>query len=354
MKFLHRLSGLPRLVVCLGGLAVSAASSQGQLSLPQWTAEEWERLQSEAPDLGGSLFPQTDYSPEQFVPEPDAVPEEVPKTPEAVSLEVTTDLPEDLVELYFPEKLEARVLDPQSLLTQARLDGVLNFMDYHFREARSAIHIMLLKPSQRIPGNLDLQAIHKEWFGDSLSVLVIYNFGNPGMSRLIFGSEAETRVSEARRLHACFSAINEAVAVANAEDQLERFLTELSRRLYRIENIFHGTAPEHETDASPGVAAVPEITGGPLISGKHFWFTIFSITGVLMVTGSSIVALQKRAANKAFYFPERRRFSRLGCPCGGGNRLVVPFGKAKEPSPLGNRERLIGGTGSSGLHRQES
>lgn len=347
MKFL-RLPGLPRLVVCLG-FAVSAVSSQGQLSLPQWTAEEWERLQSEAPELGGSLFPQTDYFPQQFVAEPDAVPEEVPKTSEALSQGATTDLPEELVEVYFPEKLEARVLDPQSLLTQARLDGLLNFFDYHFREARSAIHIMLLKPSQRIPANLDLTAIHKEWFGDSLSVLVIYNFGNPGMSRLIFGSEAEARVSEARRLHASFSAINEAVAVANAEDQLERFLTELSRRLYRIENIYHGTSPEHETDAIPRVAAVPEIAGGPVISGKHLWFSILSITGVLMVTGSSIVALQKRAANKAFFFPERRRFSRLGCPCGGGNRLVVPFGKAKEPSPLGSQDQLVGGPGATGL-----
>ncbi|MGY8690100.1 MAG: hypothetical protein ACKVHP_20485, partial [Verrucomicrobiales bacterium] len=295
----------------------------------QWTDEEWKLLEFQTPDLGGTLFPRHDDSSEEAVIEHTEVPEEVSYTPEVVSLGEVEDLSPDLVEQYFPETLEARVLDPQSLLTQSRMDGVLNFLEYHFREARSAIHIIVLRPNQRLPSHLDLRKIHEKWFGDTLTVLAVYNIGNPEMSRLIFGHEAERRVLEARRANACMEAINEAMVVSNAEDQLERFLTELSRRLYWIEDIYHGGNSSGEgAAAEPGIALAAPTE--PVISRKRLWFTILSMATVVIMAGGSVVALQRRASGKTFYFPDRRHFPRLGGSCGGGNRLVVSFGKAKE------------------------
>ena len=320
--------------VSITGVALIASLPGAVLpQLPQWTDEEWEALEIEAPHLGGTLFPRDVDAPEETVIEHTEVPEEVPYTPEVVSLGVVEDLPADLVESYFPEKLEARVLDPQSLLTQSRMDGVLNFLEYHFREARSAVHILVLRPNQRLPSHLDLRQIHEKWFGDTLSVLAVYNIGNPEMSRLIFGKEAEKRVSDARRANACMESINEAMVVSNAEDQLERFLTELSRRLYRIEEIYHGGEALAVDSVDAGITSAAPME--PVISQKRLWFTILSIATLVMMAGGSIVALQRRAASKTFYFPDRRHFPRLGGPYGGGNRLIVSFGKAKEERKIG-------------------
>ena len=307
------------------GIAVSAPPP-----LPQWDDEAWREMELHGPDLGGTLFPRNEASPIPDVIEHTEIPQEVAQIPEVISLGAVEDLPADLVESYFPDTLEARVLDPQSLLTQARLDGILHFLGYHFREARSTMHIMVLKPMQRLPRHLDLQEIHRQWFGDSLSVLVVYNFGNPGMSRLIFGKETERRVPEARRVNACVESINEAMVASNAEDQLERFLTELSRKLYWIEDVYHG---EQILDASSNGAPSEYLSEAPaveVVSKGKLWFSILAISAVLALAGGFIVSLQRRAANKTFYFPERRHFPRLGAPHGGGNRLVVAFGGARE------------------------
>ncbi len=326
-----RLSGLSALgLFALLGIAVSAPPP-----LPQWDDAAQRELELHGPDLGGTLFPQNGASPVPSVIEHTEIPQEVAQIPEVISLGVMEDLPADLVESYFPETLEARVLDPQSLLNQGRLDGILHFLGYHFREARSAIHIMVLKPMQRLPNHFDLQEIHQQWFGDSLSVLLVYNFGNPGMSRLIFGQETERRVPEARRVNACVESINEAMVASNAEDQLERFLTELSRKLYWIEDVYHG---EQVSEASSNGALSEDLAKAPAVeavSKRKLWFSILSISAMLALAGGFVVALQRRAANKTFYFPERRHFPRLGAPYGGGNRLVVAFGEAKEKPKVG-------------------
>ena len=228
--------------------------------LPQWDEEGQRELELYGPELGGTLFPQYDASAMPELIEHTEIPQEVSPTPEVIRLGAVEDLPADLVESYFPETLEARVLDPQSQLTQSRLDGILHFLGYHFKEARSAIHIMVLKPMQRLPSHLDLQEIHEQWFGDSLSVLVVYNFGNPGMSRLIFGKETERRVPEARRVNACVESINGAMIASNAEDQLERFLTELSRKLYWIEDVYHG---EQVSEAAADGASAEDLATPP-------------------------------------------------------------------------------------------
>jgi len=303
--------------------------------LPQRDQEEQREIEQFGLDLGGTLFPRNDASPVPDIIEHTEIPQEVAPIPEVITLGAVEDLPADLVESYFPENLEARVLDPQSQLTQGRLDGILHFLGYHFREARSAIHIMVLKPMQRLPSHLDLQEIHEQWFGDSLSILVVYNFGNPGMSRLIFGKGTERRVPEARRVNACVESINEAMIASNAEDQLERFLTELSRKLYWIEEVYHGEqASEASTNAalSEDLAQVPPVEA---VSKKRLWFSILSVSTLLALASGFIVSLQRRAANKTFYFPERRHFPRLGAPHGGGNRLVVAFGDAKEKPKAG-------------------
>ncbi len=311
----------------------------GQLTLPQWSEEEWELWETESPLLGGTLFPGSDPASEEVLPEPLEVPElevpeEVPRTTEIVSLGVVEDLPAKLVPDYFPERLEQRLLDPQSLLTQSRLDEIHHFLDYHFSEARSAIHIMVLKPLQRLPSEIDLQQFHRRWFAEEeLAVLVIYNFGNPEMSRLIFGAEAKKRVSEARRIEACVEAINQAIVVGNAEDQLERFLTDLSRSLYWIEDDFHGARPgvvsrpiqERFREALLAPSKPPEVEQG------SFWFTVLLAASMVVLIGAGIAFLQRRAANRTYYFPERPRASRLGCPRGGGNRLVVSFGGGANP-----------------------
>lgn len=326
-------------------LLVSFALPAGaQLDLPEWTAEEWERWQEETPPLGAFLFPGWDDVEER----PELDPEELTEVPEEVPLNeenqppregIVEDLPTDLVESYFPESLEERLLDPQSLLTGSRIEGIHHFLDFHFREARSTIHILVLKPWQRVPRSINLRDIHQRWFGiDALAVLVVYNFGNPEMSRLVYGEEAELRVAEASRVRAATDAIDEAIVVGNAEEQLERFLTDLSRSLYLIEEEFHGepinaapqTAQEGFRQSLLAVTPPPRLP----IDRSRLWLSVVAVIGILLVTGTGIGLVHLRAARKTYFFPERPMQHRLGCPHGGGNRLAVSFGSPKVPEEM--------------------
>ena len=329
---LHSSLALFKLVLAL---SVMLGMANGRMPpLPQWTAEELEWMQQDGPDLGGALFSGEGEQEDMGTIEHTEIPQDDVQVPEVIHLGKVEDLPADLVERYFPETLEERVLDPQSQITHSRREGILHFLDYHFREARSAVHILVLKPMQRLPSHLDLNHIHEKWFGDSLSVLVVYNFGNPEMSRLVFGQHGDEHVPEARRVNACVESINEAMVASNAEDQLERFLTELSRKLYWVEQDYYG-ALKAEAKVSKPEAVTPVAALETPVSRRKLWFSILTATAVLIMGAASILALQRRAANKTFYFPEHRIRERLGAPYGGGNRVVVSFGQAQDESKAG-------------------
>ncbi len=303
--------------------------------MPDWDETDWNLRDFVDPELGGTLFPGSVYSPEPL-PEGahDSVPNERSVEPELITLEAVQDLPAELLSQYIPDQLRARLVDPQELITQARRDGVLHFLDYHFNEARSTIHLFILKPNQRFPSHVDLNELHRQWFGaDSLNVMVIYNFGNPGMSRLIFGTEADQRVSEEQRSAACMDSISEAIVAANAEDQLERFLTKLSGKLYWIEQMFHGQQAEAERPDAGTVAneASPSATMSIPNSKPKLFLTALTVTALLGSVAAGIIALQRRASKKTYYFPNRRIHPRLGGPYGGGNRLVVSFDDREAP-----------------------
>ncbi len=310
-------------------VALGTVTIQAQIPLPQWSEEEAKMHEFVEPELGTNLFPSTTYSPEAVPEEAAIIPEEVVKEDEVDHPPVVEDLPADLLEAYFPERLTERVLDPQELLTQARLEGILNFLDYHFRETRSAVHLLILKPNQRIPAEIDLKEIHREWFGNTLSVLVIYNFGNPDMCRVIYGDEVETRVSQGRRSSATLRSIDQAIVVANAEDQLERFLTEISRRLYWIEDEFHGAIPRRQP-SNPAPHLATPAPQPPSHKGLALLTAVAGIAGLSGI-GAGIIFMQRRASRKTYYFPDRRIFPRLGGAFGGGNRVVISFREDETP-----------------------
>ena len=324
MRYFPSPSPISLFLALVAGSWAGVSLATGQVTLPQWSEEDWDRLEREGPDLGSFLFPGGERSPEAENIEGQGGAEDAPPPPGALS--PVEDLPADLVESYFPERLEVGVLDPQSLLTQARLDGILNFLESHHRQARSAMHILVLRPTQRIPSHLDLETIHETWFGDALSVLVIYNFGNPEMSRLIFGGEASKRVPESRRANASVESINEAMVVADAEDQLERFLSELSRQLYWIEDIFHGVPAVAARASEPGPGTG---TQRRAIALAWLWWSLPSIAAMLTVAGC-VVAWRRRVAKRTCYFPDQPLSRRLGGAYGAGNRLVVTFGEPDE------------------------
>lgn len=310
------------------GVWTSAYAEADDLPLPQWSENHLKAF-GPSPVLGGGLFPGTDYLPEIAPTFDESAPDETSQLPLVLRLEGVKDLPADLIDAYFPDGLTQRVLDPQRLLTQSRRDGILNFLEYHHREAESEIYILVLGPQQRVPGEIDLGRIHEAWFGDRLSALVLYNFGNPEMSRLILGPLAEKRVPEHRRVHTCLKAINEAVVSSNAEEQLERFLMELSRQLYWIETAFRAGArlEEERLEYAMEVPVTATKDRDRMDSPVQRRLLLSFAVGVGLVAGSgvAVMLLQRRAGARSYYFPTPRTQPRLGAPHGGGNRLVLSF-----------------------------
>lgn len=316
---------------CLGG-AMLAVNGQLLPPLPQWDEEQLENWELFPPELGKHLF--RDDSETLEIPNAAemALPEDM-VLPKPLGVDGIKDLSDDLVGKYFPEGGQEVVIDPQELLTRSRMDGILNFLEYHHREARSRLRILVLGPNQRFPNALDLQAMHEEWFPEGLGVIVIYNFGNPEMSRLVFDEITKQRVDDARCSRACMESINDAIQVADHEEQLERFLMELSRQLYWIEAIYYGAETPvpvmQQAEKNQDLEAAAEARVRKAVKERVLITLACSLLGVIGV-GALIVFLQRRASQRTYYFPERKWHTRLGAPYGGGNRVVVSFDETVE------------------------
>lgn len=315
MEFPPPLLRIAGAIVLLG----TSLSARESTPLPQRSEEELALSPRERWNEARALWPEGEYKPHTSH---EADEEELPRLPVDLALANMQDLPADFQASYFTETPSGSIIDPQHLITNARRDGLRTFLEFHDNEARSHICLLVLDATQRLPADRDLNDLHKRWFGQELTALVVYNFGYPELSRVIFGEYADKKVPEATRRDACLESITESLDATNAEEQLERFITELSRRLYWVEGAFHGAEKKAAKATKPTSEILPE---RGISAGRAALRAGLLGLSCLVGLGATLLHLQRRAALKSFHFPDRTIHPRLGAPLGGGSRITVHF-----------------------------
>ena len=172
------------------------------------------------------------------------------------------NLPEIEGQLYddfFGERPTEYLIDPQLLLAEQKANDLLRFLEFHSEDSRFEIYTFVLGNQQEIPAQVNLTAIHKEWFGDRPSVLMIYQWERPETVQLIYSNDVIEKLPKealAKVQHHCVSIASRS---DRAADQLEKLTIELSIQLFWVEQMLNRPAPP-TPDPAPAPDPV-ELTG---------------------------------------------------------------------------------------------
>lgn len=264
------------------------------------------------------------------------VPEEIV---EEEAYEPLPPLEGELADLYFAHAPVEFLIDPQRLLTEQKSNDIMRFLEFHADESKIRIYVMAIGENQKVPSDVDIQALHQKWFADSPAVLMLYYREQPQQTQLVFNESIRSSLPKSvfdRILQNC---LREGSVADLAPDQVEKMAIELSIQLYWLGRLMEqenkddsalvAASSVHEMMASPDAPELlREYAPGIFIdeSGKMLSviLTFVFVLGGLCVVGCVAWIVmwwrgRENVSGEPLLFPEFRIARRLGGEfCGGG------------------------------------
>lgn len=264
------------------------------------------------------------------------VPEEIV---EEEAYEPLPPLEGELADLYFAHAPVEFLIDPQRLLTEQKSNDIMRFLEFHADESKIRIYVMAIGENQKVPADVDIEALHQKWFSDSPAVLMLYYREQPQQTQLVFNDSIRDSLPKSvfdRILQNC---LREGAVADLAPDQVEKMAIELSIQLYWLSRLMETENKEdsplvtassvHEMMASPDAPELlREYAPGIFIdeSGKMLSviLTVVFVLGGLCVVGCAAWIVmwwrgRENVSGEPLLFPEFRITRRLGGEfCGGG------------------------------------
>ncbi len=264
------------------------------------------------------------------------VPEEIV---EEEAYEPLPPLEGELADLYFAHAPVEFLIDPQRLLTEQKSNDIMRFLEFHADESKIRIYVMAIGENQKVPSDVDIEALHQKWFSDSPAVLMLYYREQPQQTQLVFNESIRSSLPKSvfdRILQNC---LREGSVADLAPDQVEKMAIELSIQLYWLGRLMEQENKEdsalaaassvHEMMASPDAPELlREYAPGIFIdeSGKMLSviLTFVFVLGGLCVVGCVAWIVmwwrgRENVSGEPLLFPEFRIARRLGGEfCGGG------------------------------------
>ena len=251
----------------------------------------------------------------------------------------------ELKDLYFSYAPVDFLIDPQRLLTEQKSNDIKRFLEFHSDESKFRIYVMALGEDQKIPADIDVQALHKKWFSDSPTVLMLYYREKPQLTQLVFNESVRDSLPKSvfdRILQNC---LREGGMTELAPDQVEKMAIELSIQLYWLSRLMESENKDersiaaassvHELMASSDAPELlREYAPGIFIDDSSkvisLIFTAVVILGCLAVLGliGWIILWWKGRENvsgEPLLFPEFTISPRLGGEFSGGGFVGMSF-----------------------------
>lgn len=283
---LHSIHGLikPRLALwfVIGVSAVVAARTEKAdrgLTLPQWIDGSDTGLVDSGlwPDNFNAaliVHPAT-LSPGQSESEPEQTEESwlrfLPRglfsnrKPQPAAEPALTDISAEALRAGENAPGDTRLLDPQGILGEAQTEDLIRLLAYHAENAGVEARFLLLDAGQQLPAGADLSRMASGALADSSACLVVYPLGAPQRARL-FLTRNVTQAAPAGYLETLAAACRrEAEETPDSVEQLQRFATQLSIRLFWLERAYPAVKPEINLPALPADKP-PEPLAAPALS----------------------------------------------------------------------------------------
>ncbi|NRB75676.1 MAG: hypothetical protein HRU46_15035 [Verrucomicrobiales bacterium] len=151
---------------------------------------------------------------------------------QAPPVEALPPIEGELRNVYFGYPPVDYLIDPQRLLTEQKSNDIKRFLEFHSDESDFKIYVMVIGETQAIPDDIDLQKIHKEWFSDQNTVLMVYHREHPDLTEFVYNENVRSALPKSVFDRIRQNCLREGAATDLAPDQVEKMAIELSIQLY--------------------------------------------------------------------------------------------------------------------------
>jgi hypothetical protein len=251
----------------------------------------------------------------------------------------------ELSDLYFAYAPVDFLIDPQRLLTEQKSNDIKRFLEFHSDESEFRIFVMAVGETQKIPADIDIEALHKKWFSDSPTVLMLYYREQPQLTQLVFNESVRTSLPKSVFDRILQNTLREGGVTELAPDQVEKMAIELSIQLYWLSKLMeHENKDDQARAANSSIHEMIASSDAPELLREYapgifiedtskvisLVFTLVVVIGGLALIGLigwGILAWRGRenVSGQPLLFPEFRISPRLGGEFSGGGFVGMSF-----------------------------
>ncbi len=321
-----------------------SALAYGVPALPAWNGNERKELEAIGWVPGGLLLASDPDSDETETPAAEPLQFE-PPLPEEIAGDFTQspEIEGRFLSAYFAERPKTFLIDPQNLLSPADYQDRLGFLDYHASDSSIDLFVYVIGGDQEIPSEVREEEMIERFFSEGRPAAVVYYYlGAPQRSVVYLSPSLTDSVSAAEQRRALESSVMQAFERTKAAEQFEKFLVQMSIRIYWMERMIAGETAPLAASASP-VSFVSKKAAAK--SAKFAWLQDLALQaavpaavllGLLMTAFCFNCWLRLRAR---YRFPEFEVEPRLGGAHAAGVGAVISFASAAIP-PASQRDQV--------------
>lgn len=178
------------------------------------------------------------------------------ESPEGEKEESYINVADEFLPAYFAERPPSFLLDPQGLLSSIDNTERLNFLNYHAGDSAVDLFVYVFGADQQIPSEVRHEELMERHFSEGRPAAVLFYFwGASERSMLQLSPALLESVSSGEQYRAVESAAIPAREKSNPAEQFEKFLVQMSIRVYWMERGHTEAAGEDHLIVARPVAA---------------------------------------------------------------------------------------------------
>ena len=314
--------------------------------LPAWNGKERADLQAAGWVPGAILLSGDPVPDEPAKPAAEPLQVEQPKPGEiAEDLKPSSAIDEKFLPAYFAERPKNFLIDPQGLLSPSDYRDRLSFLNYHASDSSIDLFVYVIGGEQDIPGEVREEEMSERFFAEGRPAAIVYYYlGAPQRSVVYLRPSITDAISAAEQRRALESSVMQAFEKTQPAEQIEKFLVQMSIRIYWMERMIAGEPAVG--DVLPPADAVTARGGKAVEKPAKFLRLQAQALGLAAPAGGLLGALviafgiSRWSRFRARYrFPEFEVEPRLGGAHAAGVGAVISFASAALP-PASQRDQV--------------
>jgi hypothetical protein len=144
-----------------------------------------------------------------------------------------------------------RLVDPQGLMTEAQTEDLSRLLAFHAERAAVTACVLLIDRFQKLPADADLAKLASGEFARGSSCIVVYPLGAPARARLLLTQSVSQAADPAYFQTIASACIRDALETPDPVEQLQRYATQLSIRLFWLERAYPVLKPKLIEPSAP-------------------------------------------------------------------------------------------------------